>query len=54
MNDWYLNHGFKIYDSITYRNESLIFSHNDLNSENVLWNKKYFFIYFLKMVKSKK
>jgi len=43
-NDWYINHGFKIFDSITYRNESLIFSHNDLNSENVLWNKKYFFI----------
>ena len=42
--DWYLNHGFKIFDSILNRNESLIFSHNDLNPENVFWNKKYFFI----------
>ena len=42
--DWYLNHGFKIFDSILDRNESLIFSHNDLNPENVFWNKKYFFI----------
>jgi thiamine kinase-like enzyme len=39
-----LNHGFKIFDSISHRNESLIFSHNDLNPENVLWNKKHFFI----------
>jgi thiamine kinase-like enzyme len=42
--NWYLNHGFKIFDSISHRNESLIFSHNDLNPENVLWNKKHFFI----------
>jgi thiamine kinase-like enzyme len=42
--DWYLDHGFKIFDSISYSYESLIFSHNDLNPENILWNKKYFFI----------
>ena len=42
--DWYLNHGFKIFDSILDRNECLIFSHNDLNPENILFNKKYFFI----------
>ena len=43
-NNWYLNQGFKIFDSLSYRKEQIIFSHNDLNRENILFNKKYFFI----------
>ena len=43
-NSWYLNQGFKIFDSLSYRKEQIIFSHNDLNRENILFNKKYFFI----------
>ena len=42
-NNWYLNQGFKIFDSLSYRKEQIIFSHNDLNRENILFNKKYFF-----------
>ena len=43
-NSWYLNQGFKIFDSLSCRKEQKIFSHNDLNRENILFNKKYFFI----------
>ena len=43
-NNWYLNQGFKIFDSLSCRKEQIIFSHNDLNRENILFNKKYFFI----------
>jgi thiamine kinase-like enzyme len=43
-NNWYLNQGFKIFDSLSYRKEQIIFSHNDLNRENILFYKKYFFI----------
>ena len=43
-NSWYLNQGFKIFDSLSCRKEQIIFSHNDLNRENILFNKKYFFI----------
>ena len=43
-NNRYLNQGFKIFDSLSYRKEQIIFSHNDLNRENILFNKKYFFI----------
>ena len=43
-NNWYLNQGFKIFDSLSYGKEQKIFSHNDLNRQNILLNKKYFFI----------
>ena len=43
-NNWYLNQGFKIFDSLSCSKEQIIFSHNDLNRENILFNKKYFFI----------
>ena len=43
-NNWYLNQGFKIFDSLSCRKEQIIFSHNDLSRENILFNKKYFFI----------
>jgi thiamine kinase-like enzyme len=43
-NNWYLNQGFKIFDSLSYRKEQIIFSHNDLNRGNILFYKKYFFI----------
>ena len=43
-NNWYLNQGFKIFDFLSYGKEQIIFSHNDLNRENILFNKKYFFI----------
>ena len=43
-NNWYLNQGFKIFDFLSYGKEQIIFSHNDLNPENILFNKKYFFI----------
>jgi thiamine kinase-like enzyme len=43
-NSWYLNQGFKIFDSLSCRKEQNFFSHNDLNRENILFNKKYFFI----------
>jgi thiamine kinase-like enzyme len=43
-NNWYLIQGFKIFDSLSCRKEQIIFSHNDLNRENILFNKKYFFI----------
>ena len=43
-NNWYLNQGFKIFDSLYCRKEQIIFSHNDLSRENILFNKKYFFI----------
>ena len=43
-NSWHLDQGFKIFDSLWSREEQIIFSHNDLNRENILFNKKYFFI----------
>jgi len=43
-NNWYLNQGFKIFDSLWSGEERIIFSHNDLNRENILFKKKYFFI----------
>jgi len=43
-NNWYLNQGFKIFDSLSCEKEQIIFSHNDLNRHNILFNKKYFFI----------
>ena len=43
-NSWYLNQGFKIFDSLSCRKEQIIFSHNYLNRENILYNKKFFFI----------
>ena len=43
-NNWYLNQGFKIFDSLSCEKEQIIFSHNDLNYQNILLNKKYFFI----------
>ena len=43
-NNWYLNQGFKIFNSLSFKKEQVIFSHNDLNRENILFNKKYFFI----------
>ena len=43
-NNWYLNQGFKIFDSLSCGKEQIIFSHNDLNRQNILFNKKYFFI----------
>ena len=43
-NNWYLYQGFKIFDSLSCRKEQIIFSHNDLNRENILFNKNYFFI----------
>ena len=43
-NNWYLNQGFKIFDSLSCKKEQIIFSHNDLNRENILFNRKYFFI----------
>lgn len=44
QNNWYLNQGFKIFNSLSCRKEQIIFSHNDLNRENILFNKKCFFI----------
>ena len=43
-NNWYLNQGFKIFDSLSCGKEQIIFSHNDLNRQNILLNRKYFFI----------
>ena len=43
-NNWYLDQGFKIFDSLSCERDQIIFSHNDLNRENILFNKKYFFI----------
>jgi thiamine kinase-like enzyme len=43
-NNWYLNQGFKIFDSLSCGEEQIIFSHNDLNRQNILFNRKYFFI----------
>ena len=43
-NNCYLNQGFKIFDSLSCEKEQIIFSHNDLNRQNILFNKKYFFI----------
>jgi thiamine kinase-like enzyme len=43
-NNWYLDQGFKIFNYLSCGKEQIIFSHNDLNRENILFNKKYFFI----------
>jgi len=43
-NDYFLDQGFQIFDSLSYENELKIFSHNDLTLGNILWNKKCFFI----------
>ena len=42
--NWYLNHGFKIFHSLSCKKKQIVFSHNDLNHQNILFNKKYFFI----------
>ena len=42
--NWYLNQGFKIFDSLSCKKKQIVFSHNDLNHQNILLNKKYFFI----------
>ena len=42
--NWYLNQGFKIFDSLSCKKKQIVFSHNDLNHQNILFNKKYFFI----------
>jgi len=42
--NWYLNQGFKIFDSLSCKKRQIVFSHNDLNHQNILFNKKYFFI----------
>ena len=41
-NNWYLNQGFKIFDSLWSGEERIIFSHNDLNRENILFKKNIF------------
>ena len=43
-NNWYLDQGFKIFNYLSCGKEQIIFSHNDLNRQNILLNKKYFFI----------
>ena len=42
--NWYLNQGFKTFDSLSCKKNQIVFSHNDLNHQNILFNKKYFFI----------
>ena len=42
--NWYLNQGFKIFDSLSCKKKQIVFSHNDLIHQNILLNKKYFFI----------
>jgi thiamine kinase-like enzyme len=42
--NWYLNQGFKIFDSLSCIKKQIVFSHNDLHRQNILFNKKYFFI----------
>ena len=40
--NWYLNHGFKIFDSLSCKKKQKVFSHNDLNHQNILFNKNIF------------